>query len=239
VTRGTGTYYVEGQRVPLRSGTALWLAPGVEHQLHEVSADYHMWVIVFGDKAFECAHRTVPSVLNLARGTFETASLARPAIGNIARIAYTLMRHREGPTYVERLAHVLSVAFRECDRALESRPLLHPAIRRACRTIEATAETDLCLDELAARVELSPSRLTHLFSAELGLPPSHYLQHVRVQRAVGSLATDPTTTLLRAAFNAGFGSYVQFFRAFRVVTGLSPSAYERQVARGIIPLRSE
>ena len=33
--------------------------------------------------------------------------------------------------------------------------------------------------------------------------------------------------MLTAALQAGFGSYAQFYRAFRRITGIRPSAYRR------------
>jgi hypothetical protein len=58
--------------------------------------------------------------------------------------------------------------------------------RRVARTLEIMRHDyhrDFPLEELAAAVDLSPSRLALLFRREVGLPPKRYLARMRLQDA--------------------------------------------------------
>ncbi|HEX2138781.1 MAG TPA: AraC family transcriptional regulator [Woeseiaceae bacterium] len=80
------------------------------------------------------------------------------------------------------------------------------------------------INELAARVGLSPTALSRAFRAEEGVALSEYLKIARVARARQLLATTdlPTAAI---AYAAGFGTRVTFFRAFRRSTGMTPDEY--------------
>ena len=74
---------------------------------------------------------------------------------------------------------------------------------------------------LAEEVGLSVSRLTHVFSEEIGVPVSAYARWLRLIHAVEHLANGRTLTA--AAHQAGFADGAHFSRTFRAMFGLSPS----------------
>lgn len=74
---------------------------------------------------------------------------------------------------------------------------------------------------LAARVRLSPSRLVHLLTDELGVGVRKLKQHYRFKLA--ALAVARGDTLTTAAHDAGFADSGHFSRTFTETFGLSPS----------------
>ena len=52
-----------------------------------------------------------------------------------------------------------------------------------------------------------------------------FRQRARLDELDRIIADRPNTALLAAALEAGFGSYPQFYRAFRALRGCSPYAY--------------
>jgi AraC-like DNA-binding protein len=94
-------------------------------------------------------------------------------------------------------------------------PPLHPAIRRVL-----DAE-DLPIDELATIARLSPSRLTHVFSEQVGVSLKSWLLWRKLQRAAASIVTG--APLARAANDAGFSDAAHMSRTFRRMLGLTPS----------------
>ncbi|HEX8181071.1 MAG TPA: helix-turn-helix domain-containing protein [Pyrinomonadaceae bacterium] len=79
--------------------------------------------------------------------------------------------------------------------------------------------------ELAAAVALSPGRLAHLFSAQVGLPVRQYLLQLRLRRALRQM--NAPGSLTHAAHAAGFADSAHLSRTFRRTVGLAPSALTR------------
>jgi AraC-like DNA-binding protein len=102
----------------------------------------------------------------------------------------------------------------------------HPAIdRRVARALGIQASAPgrrVSLAATAAAVSLSPSRLAHLFTPAVGIPPRRYLLWLRLRDAVQELAQGaPITT---AAHAAGFADAAHLSRTFRRMLGFTPSA---------------
>jgi AraC-like DNA-binding protein len=77
------------------------------------------------------------------------------------------------------------------------------------------------LAQAAGAAGISPSRLTHVFTEEMGIPFRRYVQWVRLLLAVRAIAAGQDLT--RAASAAGFSDSAHLSRAFRKTFGLPPS----------------
>lgn len=77
------------------------------------------------------------------------------------------------------------------------------------------------VDELAAAVFLSPSRLMHLFREQTGLPMRRYGLWQRLLLALRYLAD--ATPITQAAHAAGFSDAAHLTRTFRAMFGVTPS----------------
>ena len=86
------------------------------------------------------------------------------------------------------------------------------------------------IGEAASHVGLSERSLRRRFEAGLGMSWRNYLIQARLLRAMALLA-EPGPSILHVANAVGFESLSSFNRAFRVRTGVTPSAYRRQRAR--------
>ena len=94
-------------------------------------------------------------------------------------------------------------------------------IEQVVEMIHSPAGKYAKLEHLAKQVHLSPSRLSHLFRQEMGLPIQRYqLWYKLCQTGYQVLAgTDMTT----AATNAGFADTAHFSRTFKAMFGMTPS----------------
>jgi AraC-like DNA-binding protein len=93
--------------------------------------------------------------------------------------------------------------------------------RRAIDHIERGIDGVPRLAEAAAAIGISPTRLTHVFTKEVGVPFRRFVLWTRIKRAVTELQAGGDLT--RAAVAAGFTDAAHFSRTFRAMFGLSPS----------------
>ena len=108
--------------------------------------------------------------------------------------------------------------------------------RRPCRLagekiaqyIEEHLLEDVSLATLADVVKLSSYHFVRAFKQSFGLPPHRYLSSLRMQRAK-SLLANPDMSVTQVGFNLGFSDTSSFTTTFRKHTGLTPTAYRRNL----------
>jgi transcriptional regulator GlxA family with amidase domain len=83
------------------------------------------------------------------------------------------------------------------------------------------------ISDLAGRVNLSNSRLGHLFKAQTGLSLNVFLANERLERAADLLrCTD--MRVKEITYSVGYGQEPSFTRAFKKRFDISPAIYRRQ-----------
>jgi len=81
--------------------------------------------------------------------------------------------------------------------------------------------------ELAALVNLSPSRFRHVFKEETGVSVTQYLRELRLERAEFLLRTT-FLSIKEVMTESGLTSMSHFVQYFKKKYGRTPSAYRRQ-----------
>lgn len=104
-----------------------------------------------------------------------------------------------------------------------------PRIGQVLAAIDQRLDQRWSVADLAALVQLSPSRFAHLFRDALGVSPGRYLQRVRVERASQLLARTslPIAEVMRLV---GCPDPSHFTRSFRSHFGMGPGEYRRRCA---------
>ena len=232
VTGGTAAYLLGDRRYDLRPGTLVWLFPAQEHVLLDQSPDHERWLGVFR-----------PRLLRRACATPETRTLgeADPAgqfcrllcsedLGRLTRLMREVADSRADVSlYNAGIAYALLTAWAAYRRA-DAAPAganVHPAVERAVRLLRAEDAPET-LDALAARVGLSPSRLSRLFGTQTGVSLVEFRNAQRLERFLRLWDGGRRLSVLEAALEAGFGSYPQFHRVFTHRLGCSPAEYRRR-----------
>ncbi|EUA12180.1 bacterial regulatory helix-turn-helix s, AraC family protein [Mycobacterium kansasii 732] len=104
----------------------------------------------------------------------------------------------------------------------------HPAVVAAAAHAQAMlGDGPVRTRDLAARVGLSAGRLTHLFTAQTGLPMRRYVLWLRLITALRAVAAG--NDLTAAAHSAGFADSAHLSRTCRAMFGLAPSTLHRSV----------
>lgn len=97
----------------------------------------------------------------------------------------------------------------------------HPAVAHAVRLASEDPKGPPSLVEMAARVAISPSRLSHLFAAEMGLPYAAWRRWTRLRHAMD--AVQAGASLTEAAHTAGFSDSAHLTRTCRDLFGITPT----------------
>jgi len=228
VVRGTASYLLDDRRYDLSAGTLTWLYPDQEHVLVDESTDHALWWAVFRPSA----------VARVAASPQARSLVERDPAGRYSRrldprwaqrLAALLRELREaaplddtlfnaGLTYLLALSWRAFLDSSDVVRDLE----VHPAVDTVARLLQADPGAG-DLTALARRVGLSPSHLSRLFVAQMGLSISRFRNQQRLDRFMHLYGHGRNMTALAAAHQAGFGSYAQFHRVFRRETGRNPS----------------
>ena len=233
VTAGRAAYLLGDRRYDLTRDTLVWLFPGQDHILLDESADHAMWIGVFK-----------PALLARACVTPFTAPLReadppghwnrRLASEQSARLQALLQElyavGGDTARYNAGLGYALLSAWAAYHEAAEQAagPDVHPAVERAARLLRDEADP-VSVEQIAARVGLSASRLSRLFHQQTGIALVEFRNRQRLQRFLRLYGRGRAVSVLDAALDAGFGSYPQFHRVFKRLMGCSPAEYRRRM----------
>ncbi|MBN9386676.1 MAG: helix-turn-helix transcriptional regulator [Chloroflexi bacterium] len=231
VVSGTASYLLEGTRYELRANSLVWLFPEQNHILVDQSADYLMWIGVFK-----------PELVNRLCVNPANAVLAElNPLGNFCKQLDTTRSYRLGALFKELqegradtsrynvgLGYLMLLAWDafQASNQFVSSTVIHPAVKQAIQVIQHV-DASIGVQDLANRVGLSVSRLSHLFKEQTGLSLIEFQNNHCLKRFLELHDDEPSITMLDAALQAGFGSYPQFYRVFKRLTGQNPAQYFR------------
>ncbi len=131
--------------------------------------------------------------------------------------------YQEAPDFNTLIARVQPLLPEPIDPPMDER------VRKALEIMGQDLSGRMTLEDVAARVYLSPTRLIHLFKRETGLTFRRYRLWVRVMVGVNVLGQDEPmpVTLTRLALAVGFADLAHLSRTFRQNFGIRPTSVLR------------
>jgi AraC-like DNA-binding protein len=226
VVHGTAAYLLDGRRYELRPSSLVWLFPDQEHILVDRSPHYRDWLGLFDAAALRPACTTARTRTLLAAdppGHF-ARRLGAPAASRLEALFGHVARADDRDAAVAGLRHAILAAWDAFHTAPEepALPVVHPAVAEAARLLRDGGAGE-SVDALALAVGLSRHHLSRLFRQQMGVSVARFRNEQRLRRFLELYEADPHPTLLDAALAAGFGSYPQFYRVVRQLTGRQPA----------------
>jgi AraC-like DNA-binding protein len=104
---------------------------------------------------------------------------------------------------------------------------IDPRVSQSIEWIRAGRENGFLVKDIAAEVELSESRFSHLFTEHVRVPVRRYLLWLRLRDAL-HIHADAGGLLTETAHSAGFADSPHLTRTFKTSLGIVPSALVKQ-----------
>jgi len=225
VVSGSASYAMPRGRYKLERGSLVWLFPDQSHLLVDWSEKFRMWVLVFNRDCV--ARRCLGDAEVLAEWNPEGGFCRTLSEGDLRELQelYAKLKSLEGEpspnAFNAGLDFALAMSWRAYGKAeeIKAEAELHPSVEKALALLSAGKE-DLKIEELSKACGLSASRLSRLFNRQLGISIPQFRNKVRMQAFHKLMDGTRPTTATEAALKAGFGSYVQFHRVFKSLSGV-------------------
>jgi AraC-like DNA-binding protein len=209
---------VDGRRLDLSGGSALWIKPYVPFGIR-VGDDGPMSLYRFRLLPLGDADDALEPVLML-RNAWDVRTAFDGLIGELV----TNLPMRE-----QRLRGLLLVLFTTLFRLADRHAITPPLDSTRRRMIESYVDEHITerpmTGELAAVVSMSASRFAERFRQTYGMPPRTWLVHRRVHHAAARLDTS-ADSITQVAVALGYPDVFLFSRQFKDVMGVSPRAYQ-------------
>lgn len=165
-------------------------------------------------------------ILTLARHRTHTA---RSRLGSFSvwKDTWKTLCDIDDPAEAERF--VLACIDECADSMGERRPgRMSPIVVKSCAIIHESLSSDISLEDIARRVEISPFYFSKLFKEETGENFIDYLTMARVRRAKG-LLLDRALSVRDVGVESGYSDPNYFSKLFKKVVGLTPTEYRESV----------
>ncbi|MBE6553091.1 MAG: helix-turn-helix transcriptional regulator [Ruminococcaceae bacterium] len=208
---GQISYTINGNRVLSNRDVAVLLPRGGTYELHGDSTGSFPLI------NFQCLNE-------LPSDEITVCHLAAPEsyLRDYERLLslWTLNGNR-----AEMMALLYDMLARLAKEGAEQKPhLLTPAIEYLGQNLGDPALSNA---QLAHRANMSEVYFRRVFKETYGTTPHRYVMDLRIRRAK-QLLTEGPSSVTAIAESCGFSSVYHFCRAFKAITGLTPSEYARK-----------
>jgi AraC-like DNA-binding protein len=239
VIGGTGTYLLEDRIYELGRHALIWLFPDQEHLLLQHSANFQMWIGVFKPEMLQrlCSSDSTRSLLKANPSGHLCRWLTPTQAARLETVCAEVVANRsEIPLFNAGVAYAVLSAWQMYQSATDipSDHDAHPSVEKASRLIRDDPSS-VNLAVVAKKAGLSSGRLSRLFKQQTGVSLVEFRNRQRLQRFFSLYGTGQRMTMLTAALEAGFGSYAQFHRVFKELTGRSPASHRKGIQPPKVP----
>lgn len=105
-------------------------------------------------------------------------------------------------------------------------------IERAKAIMYEHYDTEIDLNEIAAKLCSSYSKFRKIFKKYTGYSPADYFQEIKIRKAK-ELLLETNMSIKEVAYELNFSSYEYFLSRFKKRTGLSPQKFKHQLKKGL------
>lgn len=225
---GAGRYTHSGGTALCRPGDVVLLAPGTPHDYATecVATVWNFYWAHFTPRPHWSGWLQLPKIGNRLLGLHIDDGTRRRLNAAFDRVIAD--SHAIGALHDDLALNgmeevIILLAQQQAQRAA---PQVDPRVAAVLQRLAASLDTPLSIEQLAGELALSPSRLAHLFKAQVGDSIGRVHTQLRLRHAARLLALTGCS-VAEVARDAGFPSPFHFSHQFKAYYGQSPQAYRQ------------
>lgn len=219
---GEGTFRDRGTVHRIAPGTLYLTPPGSVHQIAATDAKRPMtYYAVLIDAEGEAELLALLGTLGFRRGPIVVGTSQRFFFADLLGKSASGRPELVMAAYHGLLAFLYGIAG---GQAAAQRPADNAHVEKALAIMQGAIERSLDLGAICSRIELSREHFVRVFSERMGMPPMRYYTRLKIEAARAMLSST-NLRVQEIADKLGFENQFGFARAFRRVSGMSPTAY--------------
>ena len=233
VLHGEGVFYIEREKVPVKTDDLIIINPNVEHT-EKTFPNNPMEYIVFGVEGLAFSFPEHDQAYGLGYSFYSYGSDKNQFINFAQLMMHEFQDKKPG---FEKVCHgLLEVLLVYISRKQklsvisESSFQLSKECAIAKRYIDTNYAQDITLDSLADLTHINKFYLAHSFTECIGQSPISYLTERRLA-ACKELLSSSNLSVTQIANSAGFSSQSYFSQIFNKKVGMSPRQYRKLYAK--------
>jgi AraC-like DNA-binding protein len=219
---GEGSFRNGGSVFAIEPGSLHITPPGSTHQISATNARKPMtyYALLFAPED-DAEVLGLLARLGRRRGAYSIGTSQRFFFADL------LEKSRSSrPELVKAAYHGLLAFLYALDGGLSASraPTDNAHVEKALAIMQGSIERDFELGTLCERIQLSREHFVRLFSERMGMPPMRYYSRLKIEAARGMLSST-NLRVQEIASKLGYENQFNFARAFKRVSGLTPTAY--------------
>lgn len=233
VLHGEGVFYIENEKVPVKTDDLIIINPNVEHT-EKTFPNNPMEYIVFGVEGLAFSFTEHDQAYGRGYSFYSYGSDKNQFINFAQLMMHEFQDKKPG---FEKVCHgLLEVLLVYISRKQklsvisESSFQLSKECAIAKRYIDTNYAQDITLDSLADLTHINKFYLAHYFTECIGQSPISYLTERRLA-ACKELLSSSNLSVTQIATSAGFSSQSYFSQIFNKKVGMSPRQYRKLYAK--------
>ena len=219
---GTCEVRVNGKSIPLFEKQLVWLPPNYIHQYE--CRNGNVICAVFSNDF-------IPLFFHISK---ERRLIVKAIdVSNITDILDTMhLVNRDNLLAIGAYLHLICAAVMEQSEFENTRQSDGILYQKVISYLSEHFREDITLRKLAGSFNYNEKYLSHSLHTLTGMHFSHLLAVYRVQAAKSLLIKEPSEPVSDIAFQSGFSAINSFNRAFKKITGVTPTQYRSICLRG-------
>ncbi len=234
--KGRGHIIFDNQDIPFQNGRFILILPENRHRFlfgQDESADLKILCLTAADSAIHLSSslsnwlqniKKTPAVFSDHEENSEFSALfdkIPDALGETEKKDLDIIWGRIGL--------ILAIHFKNQEAGdMDSQGRHGDKVDRICSWIDDHLEEHLSLDMIASEFGMSRSLLTREFRKFTSISIVEYMTMRRLQTA-GAILSKTEKSITEAALESGFSSIGNFYKKFKVLYGVTPSEFKKQL----------